>query len=1051
MKTKKIVSGLVVQMLAWTQIAPALAMVPTASPSTAMLLYSNEVMEENANTLILDNDDSGGDIVLQFGNTLSEEKLYWDSVQNIFTFTDDLTVQGDLAVTGNLNLGGTTAVNAILDEDDFASDSATALATQQSIKAYVDNTVTGYSDNEKADKVGGATAGNLAGLDAEGNLTDAGVASNNLVTLDGTQTITGNKTLEGTTTLNGAVTGNGVNTDGTLSAVSNTEVASSQAIKTYVDNSAGTNSDAFTVNQDSANGTLELGNTGDGTITYENTTDSFSFNNQTLSNVADPTNNQDVTTKKYVDGLVNGLTWKEPFEHRNQLVDGTTGGLRAGGKIFIDNHTQVLDGDTITVTYNNGADGFVLTAKDAPVASNCEFASGATAGNSNNVAQSIFAAIGSCTNASAFSGQTVTEGAAVYLIYDDTGTQGNGTITLSGNGILKINMHEGRTHAELLSNETRISRAANVTYTWSEDTQAWVQITGANSIPYATTESAGLVELALDGETASGLAVQGSDSRLHDQDTDTGTDQNSFTVDLGGTQGTIQILANDSTNQYNLIINNSGMTGNLTVTGADLEKLVNMASSAIDIDAAIGSAHTQNTDTGTDSSTFRVDSATGAGYVELADNGSNYVLSITNDGITTNLTVNASDLEKLVNIASSAADIDMAVSQAHDQNTDTGTTADTFVLNSDDSTTQTTLQFGNTLNSTLAWDQSTNVFTFTDDLLVQGDLEVAGNLTLDSGVSANAILDEDNFASNSATALATQQSIKNYVDNTVTGYSDNEKADKVGGATAGNLAGLDAEGNLTDAGVASNNLVTLDGTQTITGDKTFTGTINDTNLSSGGIDFNGNATVGTSDDTLALQSDHWSIDSTGNTTGLTIDANTNAITNLDWNDLATRVKKYRVTMNDMTVQSPSADYFCDLYSGSEMQSPLTTDPHEYYFLKTRRDTLQNMSLKIKVQLPQDFVSFGEASDLSFNYKNTGANSSASAIDISVRDNANNVAWFGGAGQNLYSANWSTFAVNFSNSSFAPSAGQYIYITLTGFASQNASPYLGEITLTYIGR
>ena len=45
-------------------------------------------------------------------------------------------------VSGNLQLGSTTAVSSVLDEDNFASDSATALATQQSIKAYVDGRFT---------------------------------------------------------------------------------------------------------------------------------------------------------------------------------------------------------------------------------------------------------------------------------------------------------------------------------------------------------------------------------------------------------------------------------------------------------------------------------------------------------------------------------------------------------------------------------------------------------------------------------------------------------------------------------------------------------------------------------------------------------------------------------------------------------------------------------------------------------------------------------------------------------------------------------------------
>ena len=39
-----------------------------------------------------------------------------------------------------LQLGTSTTVTAVLDEDNMASDSATSLATQQSIKAYVDST-----------------------------------------------------------------------------------------------------------------------------------------------------------------------------------------------------------------------------------------------------------------------------------------------------------------------------------------------------------------------------------------------------------------------------------------------------------------------------------------------------------------------------------------------------------------------------------------------------------------------------------------------------------------------------------------------------------------------------------------------------------------------------------------------------------------------------------------------------------------------------------------------------------------------------------------------
>ena len=57
------------------------------------------------------------------------------------TFTTGGSTRMDITDSG-VQLGGANArVTTVLDEDDLTSDSATALATQQSIKAYVDNAV----------------------------------------------------------------------------------------------------------------------------------------------------------------------------------------------------------------------------------------------------------------------------------------------------------------------------------------------------------------------------------------------------------------------------------------------------------------------------------------------------------------------------------------------------------------------------------------------------------------------------------------------------------------------------------------------------------------------------------------------------------------------------------------------------------------------------------------------------------------------------------------------------------------------------------------------
>jgi len=84
---------------------------------------------------------------------------------------------------GNLTLGSSTAVNAILDEDNMASDSATSLATQQSIKAYVDSQVTAQDLDVAGDSGTGAID-----LDSQ-SLTIAGTA-NEVETSASGQTVT---------------------------------------------------------------------------------------------------------------------------------------------------------------------------------------------------------------------------------------------------------------------------------------------------------------------------------------------------------------------------------------------------------------------------------------------------------------------------------------------------------------------------------------------------------------------------------------------------------------------------------------------------------------------------------------------------------------------------------------------------------------------------------------------------------------------------------------------------------------------------------------------
>ena len=367
------------------------AILPPSQQSTKAFVTSGTVTLSNKSISLGSNTLTG--TTAQFNTALSDNDFA------TLAGSETLTNKTLTSPVLNTSISGT----AFKDEDDMSSDSATAVASQQSIKAYVDSQLTAQdldiSDGSStiAIDLDSETLGLLGGTGidstASGNNVTFAIDST-VATLTGSQTLT-NKTISGSSNTlsniansslaNSTVSYGGVSlalgaSDATpafdlqdatsypasalTGTVSNSQIGTGIDATKVADGSV-TNAEFQFINTLSSNAQTQLdskvakasnlsdlasastarSNLGLGTMAVQNSA-TVSISGGTITGLSTPSNNSDVAIKSYVDDAVAGLRTRTIAEVATTANVNLSNGLEAGDTI---DGVTLVAGDRVLV------------------------------------------------------------------------------------------------------------------------------------------------------------------------------------------------------------------------------------------------------------------------------------------------------------------------------------------------------------------------------------------------------------------------------------------------------------------------------------------------------------------------------------------------------------------------------------------------------------------------------------------------------------------------------------------------------------------------------